>query len=53
MKGEMNDIDRTNKAINYVDNIKNNRYWAGDIEINKMALLLEVNILCYTEDENN
>ena len=52
-EGEMNDIDRTNKAINYVNNIKNNSYWAGDIEINKMALLLEVNILCYTEDENN
>ncbi len=41
-EGQMNDINRANKAINYINNIKNNGYWAGDIEINKMALLLDL-----------
>lgn len=30
----------------FINNIKNNSYWAGHIKNNKMALLLDINILC-------
>ena len=50
---ESNERDRINKAKEYINNIKKNATWAGDIEINKMAELLEMNILCYTQNEIN
>ena len=44
--------DRINKANEYVNSIKEYGNWAGYIEINKMAELLGMNILCYTKNEN-
>ena len=51
-EGELNDIDRKIKGQIYINNINKNGNLAGKIEINKIVILLEVNILCYTEDEN-
>ena len=49
---ELNLKDRIEKANKYIKDIKEEGNWAGDIEINKMAEVLELNILCYTKDEN-
>jgi len=44
--------DRINKAKKYIDDIKKDGNWASDFEINKMAELMNINILCYTKNEN-
>ena len=48
-EGELNHIDKNIFCLK-LNNINTNGNRPGDIEINKMALSLEVNILYYTED---
>ena len=48
----LNEKEREEKALNYIKNIQNDGIWAGDIEINTTAKILEINILCYTQNEN-
>ena len=49
---DLNEEDRISKTKEYINNIRINGNWAGDFEINKMAIILQINILCYTENEN-
>lgn len=46
-------IDNNEKTIEYINKIKENHQFAGDVEINKMASLLNINILCYTLNDDN
>ena len=49
---DINLKERIEQAKNYIEGIRQEGNWAGDIEINKMAELLDVNIICYTKNDN-
>ena len=49
---ELNLKDRIEMANKYIKDIKEEGNWAGEIEINKMTEVLDINILCYTKGEN-
>ena len=44
------EIDLENKVDQYLNDLKEDGNWASDFEINKIAQLLEVNIVCYKEE---